>query len=110
VSGRQDAPCAEAPSHYRDPQQFDATYAALPSEHMRLLAELAIESGLRWGELTELRPKDWAKAADVMAPSGFAIWAAVVLFLAGTSGAVAEIGLRRWFALRHGTHTELGHC
>jgi hypothetical protein len=52
----------------------------------------------------------WAKAADVMAPSGFAIWAAVVLFLAGTSGAVAEIGLRRWFALRHGTHTELGHC
>jgi hypothetical protein len=30
-------------------------YAALPSEDARLLAETDIESGLRWGELTELR-------------------------------------------------------
>jgi integrase len=40
------------------PEQFNAIYAAIPSERMRLLTELAIETGLRWGELTELRPKD----------------------------------------------------
>ncbi len=40
------------------PEQFDALYAALPDEHARLLVETAIDSGLRWGELTELRGKD----------------------------------------------------
>ncbi len=51
-------PVPKRPRTIVSPEQFDAIYAALPSEHMRLLAELAIESGLRWGELTELRPKD----------------------------------------------------
>ena len=40
------------------PEQFDAIYAALPSADARLLVETAIESGLRWGELTELRVRD----------------------------------------------------
>ncbi len=38
--------------------QFELIYAALPDTEMRLLVELAIESGLRWGELTELRLGD----------------------------------------------------
>lgn len=38
--------------------QFDALYAALPDEQSRLLVETAIETGLRWGELTELRARD----------------------------------------------------
>jgi integrase len=39
-------------------QQFEAIYAALDDPTMRLLVETDIETGLRWGELTELRPKD----------------------------------------------------
>jgi len=38
--------------------QFELIYTALPDTEMRLLVELAIESGLRWGELTELRVGD----------------------------------------------------
>jgi integrase len=40
------------------PEQFDALYQALPSVGAQLLVETAIESGLRWGELAELRPHD----------------------------------------------------
>jgi integrase len=40
------------------PEQFDELYGALSDETMRLLVETGIESGLRWGELTELRVKD----------------------------------------------------
>ena len=40
------------------PEQFDAVYAAIEDEMCRLLVETDIETGLRWGELTELRPKD----------------------------------------------------
>ncbi len=40
------------------PQQFDAIYAALPDADAQLLVETAIESGLRWGELAELRVRD----------------------------------------------------
>lgn len=39
------------------PEQFDRIYFGLPDERMRLLIETDIETGLRWGELTELRPK-----------------------------------------------------
>ena len=38
--------------------QFGQLYEALPDEDVRLLAETDIESGLRWGELTELRVRD----------------------------------------------------
>lgn len=38
--------------------QFDAVYAALPNSDAQLLVETAVETGLRWGELTELRVRD----------------------------------------------------
>lgn len=37
------------------PEQFDDIYDALPDDGTRLLVETDIESGVRWGELTELR-------------------------------------------------------
>ena len=40
------------------PEQFAALRAALPSDTARLLVDLDIDTGLRWGELIELRPAD----------------------------------------------------
>jgi integrase len=40
------------------PEEFNLVYKALPEPDHRLLVETEIESGLRWGELTELRVKD----------------------------------------------------
>jgi integrase len=40
------------------PEQYDDFHEALAEEKWQLLAETDIESGLRWGELTELRPAD----------------------------------------------------
>ena len=40
------------------PDQFDQLYTALPTDTARLMAEVLIESGLRWAELIELRPID----------------------------------------------------
>jgi integrase len=40
------------------PEQFEVIYRSLPDAESRLLVETAIETGLRWGELCELRPKD----------------------------------------------------
>jgi len=40
------------------PEQFDTIYCTLPDDTSRLLIETAIESGLRWGELAELRARD----------------------------------------------------
>ena len=40
------------------PEQFDVIYDALPDADTQLLVETAIESGLRWGELAELRVSD----------------------------------------------------
>jgi integrase len=51
-------PVPRRPRTIVSPQQFESIYASLPSDVMRLLAELDIETGLRWGELTELRPRD----------------------------------------------------
>lgn len=39
------------------PEQFDALLAQIPDEH-RLMVLVAIETGLRWGELAALRPAD----------------------------------------------------
>lgn len=41
------------------PEQFDVFYCAIEGDMWKLLVEVAIESGLRWGELTELRVKDF---------------------------------------------------
>ncbi len=51
------------------PEQFDAIYAALPDEQSRLLVEVAIDSGLRWGELTELRAGDLDSASRILTVS-----------------------------------------
>lgn len=40
------------------PEQLDALRTALPSDTARLLVDLDIDTGLRWGELIELRPAD----------------------------------------------------
>jgi integrase len=40
------------------PEQFNAIYEALPDARWRLLVETSIETGLRWGELSELRVSD----------------------------------------------------
>jgi integrase len=51
------------------PEQFEAIYAQLPDDMARLLVETAIESGLRWGELTELRPRDFDPVTRVLTVS-----------------------------------------
>ena len=51
------------------PEQFDAIYGALPDADARLLVETAIESGLRWGELTELRVSDLDLASRMLTVS-----------------------------------------
>jgi integrase len=50
-------------------EQFDRIYTALNDECMRLLVETDIETGLRWGELTELRPHDLDLTARVITVS-----------------------------------------
>lgn len=45
------------------PEQFNALYSKLGAEQWRLLVEIDIETGLRWGELIELRPCDFDFAA-----------------------------------------------
>jgi integrase len=57
VRGVKSPPVAKKPRAIVTPEQFDKLYLALPPD-MKLLAETDIESGLRWGELTELRPRD----------------------------------------------------
>jgi integrase len=51
-------PVPVRPPSIISPEQFDKIYQALEDEDFRLLIEVGIESGLRWGELTELRAKD----------------------------------------------------
>jgi integrase len=48
--------------------QFGVLHEALPEE-FRLLVETDIESGLRWGELTELRPRDLEPATWILTVS-----------------------------------------
>ena len=40
------------------PGQFGALYDAIPTKELQLLVETDVETGLRWGELIELRKKD----------------------------------------------------
>jgi integrase len=51
-------PVAVKPRRIVTPDQFDTIYQAIPPRDLRLLVETDIESGMRWGEVTELRPKD----------------------------------------------------
>jgi integrase len=51
------------------PEQFDAIYDELLDETLKLLTETDIETGLRWGELTELRVKDFALKTRIITVS-----------------------------------------
>jgi integrase len=51
------------------PDEFDTMYRALPDAITRLLVEVDIDSGMRWGELTELRVKDVDFAAGLVTVS-----------------------------------------
>jgi integrase len=51
-------PVPRKPRRIISASQFDAVYAALPNSDAQLLVETAIETGVRWGELTELRVRD----------------------------------------------------
>lgn len=62
-------PIPKKPRRIIPPEQFDDLYLALPSEAVKLLVETDIESGLRWGELTELRPRDLDFATGVLTVS-----------------------------------------
>lgn len=57
--GVKSPPVPRKPRTIVTPEQFDEIYDALPSADARVLLETDIETGLRWGELTELRPADW---------------------------------------------------
>jgi integrase len=52
------------------PSQFEQIYTRLPNDTARLLVvETDIETGLRWGELTELRPADIDTSSRVLTVS-----------------------------------------
>src|SRR5215469_13926175 len=51
------------------PEQFDVIYGALPDADAQLLVETAIESGLRRGELAELRVRDLDMATRMLTVS-----------------------------------------
>ncbi|MFG1708798.1 tyrosine-type recombinase/integrase [Nonomuraea sp. M3C6] len=51
------------------PEQFDVLYAELPDIESQLLVETGIETGLRWGELTELRVKDLSTRSRILTVS-----------------------------------------
>ncbi|HEY3713208.1 MAG TPA: tyrosine-type recombinase/integrase [Jatrophihabitantaceae bacterium] len=56
--GVKSPPVPRKPRTIVTPEQFDVIYRALPETEAPLLVEVAIETGLRWGELSELRPSD----------------------------------------------------
>jgi site-specific recombinase XerD len=49
---------ARKPRTIVTPEQFDLIHQALPHGPWQVLVELDVETGLRWGELTELRVRD----------------------------------------------------
>ena len=51
-------PVPDKPRRIITAGQFSLLYQALPDADARLLVETAIESGMRWGELTEVRVQD----------------------------------------------------
>jgi integrase len=62
-------PVPDKPRRIITADQFSLLYEALPGPVFRLVAETAIESGLRWGELTELRPADLDLATRILTVS-----------------------------------------
>jgi integrase len=59
-------PVPRKPRRVISPDQFEIIYENLRDAHMRLLVETDIETGLRWGELTELRADDLEPATQLL--------------------------------------------
>jgi len=59
----------KAPLQIITPEQFDLIYENLHDLVLQLLVELDIESGMRWGELTELRPRDLSVGTGIVTVS-----------------------------------------
>ena len=57
------------PRYIITPIQFDLLYQALPDADAQLLVETDIESGMRWGELTEIRVRDLDFATCILTVS-----------------------------------------
>lgn len=51
------------------PEEFDRLYDVIPSEVSKLLVSTLIESGLRWGEVSELRLRDLHRASGIVTVS-----------------------------------------
>ena len=62
-------PVPEKPRRIITSAQFDRLYQTLPDADTQLLIETDIESGLRWGELTELRVRDLDLATGILTVS-----------------------------------------
>jgi len=62
-------PVPEKPRRIITAAQFDRLYKALPDADAQLLIETAIESGMRWGELTEVRVGDLNFATRIVTVS-----------------------------------------
>jgi len=62
-------PVPEKPRRIITAAQFDRLYQTLPDADTQLLIETDIESGLRWGELTELRVRDLDIATGILTVS-----------------------------------------
>ena len=62
-------PVPAQPRTILTPEQFAAVYDCLPDEQSKLLVETDVESGLRWGELTELRVRDLEFATRMLTVS-----------------------------------------
>lgn len=58
-------PVPAKPLRLVTPSELEAFLDALPEGMQRLLVECAIETGMRWGELTELRAKDFDRRSGV---------------------------------------------
>ncbi len=62
-------PVPDKPRRIITAAQFDLLYQALPDAGARLLVETGIESGMRWGELAEVRVRDLDFATCILTVS-----------------------------------------
>ncbi len=71
-------PVPSQPRTIITPEQFAVLYDCLPDAQSKLLVEIPVESGLRWGELTELRVRDARRRHAHPARRGTASRSAVI--------------------------------
>ncbi|MEY9934166.1 integrase [Catenulispora sp. GP43] len=58
------------------PEEFDRICRGIHNPEMQLLVETAVETGLRWGELTELRVSDLTPKTRMLTVSRAVVWLA----------------------------------